>query len=207
MRWDAVFFDFDGVVLDSVHIKAEAFAGMFRPFGEEIASKVVDYHLSHGGVSRFDKIRFWYENFLKQPVDDKKVEELCEQFSRLVFEKVIASPFIDGALDALESAKTLNIPAYVVTGTPHNEIQHIVKSKGIEDYFDEVHGSPGQKDEIIKDILQRKGYLPQNCLFIGDGLTDYKAASKLGLHFLGIVKPGAKSPFPEGTTVSGKVHI
>jgi beta-phosphoglucomutase-like phosphatase (HAD superfamily) len=33
MRYQAIFFDFDGVILDSVHVKTEAFAAMFRKYG------------------------------------------------------------------------------------------------------------------------------------------------------------------------------
>ena len=32
-KWQAVFFDFDGVILDSVDVKTQAFAAMFRAYG------------------------------------------------------------------------------------------------------------------------------------------------------------------------------
>ncbi len=37
-----VFFDFDGVLVDSVNIKTKAFAKLFDPYGQEIEAKVVD---------------------------------------------------------------------------------------------------------------------------------------------------------------------
>ena len=36
-------------------------------------------------------------------------------------------------------------------------------------------------------------------LFVGDTMTDYRAAAATGLPFLGRVPPGERSPFPEGT--------
>lgn len=207
MKWEALFFDFDGVILDSVNVKTEAFAEMFRPYGPEVEAKVIAYHLSHGGVSRFEKFRYWHENYLNCPIENRQVEELSKQFSNLVLKKVIEAPFIDGALKTLKVIKTLNLLAYVVTGTPDDEIQYIVKAKGLEAYFEEVHGSPKRKDEIIYDILKRKGYMPSNCLFIGDAITDYFAARKTGVHFLGFVPKGADSPFPKGTPISAVVTI
>lgn len=207
MKWQAVFFDFDGVILDAVDVKAKAFYDMFRPFGEEIASRVYDYHLSHGGMSRFDKIRYWYENFLNQPVNEEEVRELCSQFSSLVLKQVIASRFVDGALESLKYAQNQGIPAYVVTGTPQDEICQIVEAVGIAGYFDEIHGSPRRKDEIVEDVLDRKGYIPSKCLFIGDGPNDYQAALAAGVQFLGIVNTGSKFSFPAGTRVSSEVYL
>ena len=40
-RWEAVFFDFDGVILDSVDVKTQAFADMFRQYGPEVERAVV----------------------------------------------------------------------------------------------------------------------------------------------------------------------
>jgi beta-phosphoglucomutase-like phosphatase (HAD superfamily) len=41
-RLQAVFFDFDGVILDSVDVKARAFSEMFRDYGPEVEKAVVD---------------------------------------------------------------------------------------------------------------------------------------------------------------------
>ena len=47
MQWQAVFFDFDGVILDSVNVKTHAFSQMFRKYGPEIEESVVRYHLEN----------------------------------------------------------------------------------------------------------------------------------------------------------------
>ena len=52
-------FDFDGVIAESVSAKTDAFREMYLPYGEEIANQVVDYHINHGGVSRFEKFKYW----------------------------------------------------------------------------------------------------------------------------------------------------
>ena len=55
---DNIIFDFDGVITDSVNIKKEAFAELYSKYGSRIQKKVVNHHLEHGGISRFDKIKY-----------------------------------------------------------------------------------------------------------------------------------------------------
>jgi phosphoglycolate phosphatase-like HAD superfamily hydrolase len=202
MNWQAIFFDFDGVILDSVDIKTKAFAKMFRPFGSKTESEVIAYHLANKGVSRYEKFKYYYENILKREISEKELDNLGKKFSDLVLKGVIDSPFIEGALETLNKLYIRKIPAYLVSGTPRNEINHIVTEKGISHYFKEVHGTPRYKDEIIKDILAHNEYQPNKCLFIGDAMSDYNAAKKNDLFFLGVVKKDEISPFPIGTTIS-----
>ena len=51
MRYDAIFFDFDGVIVDSVNIKTQVFYLMYLPYGEDIALKAKQHHIENGGVS------------------------------------------------------------------------------------------------------------------------------------------------------------
>ena len=84
MKWDAVFFDFDGVILDSVNVKTKAFAAMFQSYGPEIENAVVRYHLENGGVDRYEKFKYFYENFLDKHLTQNEMEKLSKQFSQLV---------------------------------------------------------------------------------------------------------------------------
>ncbi len=207
MKWQAVFFDFDGVILDSVDIKTKAFAKMFRSYGTKVEREVVSYHLKHEGISRFKKFRCFYENILKKEITKEKLEHLGEMFTKLVLQGVLESPFMEGALETLQQLDALGVSAYIVSGTPHEEINYIVKEKGLSHFFRAVHGSPRQKAEIIKNILNRNGCQRASCLFIGDAMSDYNAAQETGVCFLGIVKKDEASPFPDGTIVSSAVRL
>ena len=114
MNWEAVFFDFDGVILDSVDVKTKAFAKMFRQYGPEVEKSVVEYHLHNGGVSRFDKFRYYYEEILKKPVDEEIIKNLSKQFSNLVIDGVLAAPFMPGVKESLECLEEKGIPCYIV---------------------------------------------------------------------------------------------
>lgn len=206
MNYRAIFFDFDGVILDSVHVKTQAFAAIFSCYGPEIEKAVVDYHLSNGGVSRFKKFEYYYTYLLHKPLDQETMDDLGKQFNRLVLDKVLASPFIPGAGETLNQLKEHHIPAFVASGTPDEELKLIVEKKDLAEYFLEIHGSPRKKDDIILDIAKRYDYSLSQCLFIGDAMTDYKAAKATGTDFLGVVQNGQESPFPAGTWVKERLE-
>ena len=58
-------FDFDGVILDSVHLKTEAFAELYEKFNNNIVSEVREFHEKNGGMSRFEKIHYYNTILLK----------------------------------------------------------------------------------------------------------------------------------------------
>jgi len=138
-------------------------------------------------------------NILKKKIDEGELHRLGKVFSELVLKEVLASQFVTGALETLNQIKKLNIPAYVASGTPHEEINYIVKKRGLSHFFEEVYGSPRKKNEIINQILEENGFQRSRCLFIGDAISDYNTAIETGICFLGIVKKDDKSPFPNET--------
>jgi len=205
--WQAVFFDCDGVILDSVNVKTKAFAKMFSVYGPEVAAAAVKYHLENGGVSRYDKFRYYYENLLHQPITEEQAIKLGEEFSCLVVDDVVASPYMPGALETLDQLKRKGVPLYLVSGTPQEEIAQIAEKKGFAGYFDEIWGSPAKKWDIVADILARKGHDSLKCVFLGDAMSDYEAAQKNNMRFIGIVPPGKESVFPPGTFITNRVSV
>ena len=207
MKLEAVFFDFDGVILDSVTAKTNAFAEMFRQYGPEVEKQVVDYHIKNGGISRWEKFRHYYKNFLGKPISEAEVRELGQQFSDIALKNVLAAAFIPGAKDTLEALKDAGVPAFVASGTPEEELKHVVAARGLSQYFLEVHGAPKKKAEIVDDLVARHGFNKGNTLFLGDATTDHDAAMKAGVPFIGIVKSLDDSPFPAETCISERVVI
>ena len=51
-----IIFDFDGVILESMDVKTEAFKKLYQPFGSSISNKVVENHLANWGISRYSVV-------------------------------------------------------------------------------------------------------------------------------------------------------
>ena len=84
-----IFFDFDGVLCESENIKGEAFFKLYLPYGEDVAHKVLQHHLAHGGVSRFEKIKYYNKEFLGKEISDAEVNTMAQRFSDMVVNGVI----------------------------------------------------------------------------------------------------------------------
>jgi len=193
----ALFFDFDGVLVDSNTIKSEAFQILFRNYDQAVVDQVIAYHQQHGGISRVEKIRHFFSDILHLPVNENLVQQKADEYSRLVVDKVISAPWIAGARSFLELVPD-RIPIFVISGTPQNELQMIVNKRKSGHYFREVLGSPIKKPEHIGDLQKRYRLNLHACLFVGDAYTDYHAASLYNMPFLGIQGEYA---FPDHVTV------
>ncbi len=197
-RFDAVFLDFDGVLVESAAIKCVAFKALYSRYGQEVASKVVSYHKEYEGISRLVKIRHCHRAFLDIRLNDAELAALGAQFSAIVEKKVIAADWVPGARDFLDAQNGV-LPLFIVSGTPEEELRRIVESRCMSGYFTEVRGSPLDKDEIVRGLLDRYDLKPERTLFVGDAMTDWKAAQACGQGFLGRVLPEQADPFPPGT--------
>lgn len=191
----AVIFDFDGVITESNDIKTEAFAKLFKGEGKRIVKKVVDYHLNNAGVSRYKKFKYIYKEILKRPLKNGKFEMLCARFSELVVEDVVSCPYVKGAKEFLEKHAS-SYKCYVLSATPLEEIKKIITRRKIGHYFSEIYGSPDKKSEVVKKILKGEKLDPKNLLYIGDAMSDYRAAKDSGIHFIARVA-GRNSVFSD----------
>jgi phosphoglycolate phosphatase-like HAD superfamily hydrolase len=182
MKIKNIFFDFDGVLAESVNVKTQAFHDLYLPFSEDIARKVVEHHRAHGGVSRFEKFKIYHQEFLGEIIDDEKVSELANQFSNLVIEGVVNSPEIKGVKVFLEKFYG-KINYWIITGTPTEEMKEIAKEREIIQYFEEICGSPTKKYIWTEYLIEKYNLKREETLFLGDAKSDYNASVKSKLHF------------------------
>ncbi len=194
MTVKAILFDFDGVIVESVHVKTEAFRELFANEPEHLPA-ILSFHLANGGMSRFTKFEVIYRDFLKRPLSVQRSKELGNRFSELVKEKVVMSPYVPGALEFVEKYAS-SIPLFIASGTPHIELIEILSRRNLHGFFREVHGTPRTKTEIIQDILENHHLIPGEMPFVGDAINDYRAAVQAGLPFYGRVPSGVANPFP-----------
>ena len=179
----AIFFDFDGVILESADLKTEAIVGIIPELLPDQREALRRYHLHHVGISRYVKFAWAYRELLGREITAEESERLGREYSRIVYDQVRRAPFVPGAPEALE-ALAPRYPLFVVSGTPTDEVTSLCRDRGIVDFFEEVWGSPREKTDLVRDLLARHELSPGRSLFIGDGFTDYDAARQTGLAFL-----------------------
>ena len=169
-----IFWDFDGVIKDSVVVKSDAFEQLFLPFGDEVAISVREHHEANGGMNRFEKLPI-YLKWAGEEVTAELIDEYARKFSQLAKQKVINSEWVDGISDYLErNYNRQNF--FLITATPQHEIENIIDKLNISKYFKQIIGSPTNKKDAIKNIIVNYSIKPEESIVVGDSVSDYEAA-------------------------------
>jgi|TARA_Y100000310_G_scaffold36997_1_gene34777 HAD superfamily hydrolase (TIGR01549 family) len=197
----AIIFDFDGVIVESVNIKSTAFSEMYKAHGRDVVEKVLAHHLLNGGISRFEKFRFYHKQYLGVSLTKSELAKIANQFSNLVVDKVISAPYVPGAYEFLSEYNNI-YDFYISTGTPDAEIIRILKAKQIEVFFKGVYGSPEKKSEHVRRILSNGEYQKNEVIFVGDSVTDREAARNNNIPFIARVAGGNGKLETEKLTIS-----
>jgi phosphoglycolate phosphatase-like HAD superfamily hydrolase len=193
---DAIFFDFDGVIVDSVRLKERVFHRMMLQHAGDQVDECMAYYQANGGVSRIVKLQRIWADILHRPLSDELLATLGREFADSVYQAVVECDLVPGVAEFLEKWSAA-WACYVISGTPEAELRSIVRARGMERCFRGVYGSPPTKIEIGERILREHGYDPRRVWFIGDATTDRDAARALGTRFVGIDGPHL-TPFLDG---------
>jgi phosphoglycolate phosphatase-like HAD superfamily hydrolase len=177
-----VFWDFDGVIKDSVEVKTQAYFQLFEPFGSVVSKKVREHHEEHGGMSRFDKLPIYLQWAGLEP-NQSNVSEYCEQFTQRVLQGVIDAPWVAGVENYLRSNSNQQ-DFILVSATPQDELEHILHVLDLTKCFAEVYGAPISKRYAMSKTLLTRGLDPHDCLMIGDAQADLDAAAASQVPFL-----------------------
>jgi phosphoglycolate phosphatase-like HAD superfamily hydrolase len=178
----ALFFDVDGVLLDSVPGKGEAFVAAFRDFPEK-ADLIRSFHSTHGGVPRAEKVAMIRQSICGLPSDHQDVIERVRAFSEVVKDFVLASPAITGAAEALESL-TQDYALHAVSATPTAELDEVLEHHGWMELFRSIHGGSAPKAKTLRFLINKHNYSAHACFMIGDSSQDRQAAQANSVPFI-----------------------
>ncbi|EAJ9482394.1 HAD family hydrolase, partial [Campylobacter coli] len=173
-----ILWDFDGVIIDSLAVRDYGFREIFKEFDKVLVEKLIKYHSINGGLSRFHKIRYFFNEILKKDIEDKEVKAYADKFSLIMREELAKSKYL--ILDSVnfieENYKKYNF--HIVSGSEHNELNFLCQKLQINHYFHSINGSPTPKIELVKNLLIKESYKKSETILIGDSINDYEAAKE-----------------------------
>jgi phosphoglycolate phosphatase len=179
----ALVLDFDGVILESNDIKTAAFREVFARFPAH-ASHMMAWHEAHVSASRFVKFEHLVFDRLGRRQDVALVQALAVDFSRLVFDRLLACPEVPGALAFLEEFSP-HLPIHLASVTPEAELMSILERRRLRGFFTTVFGCPPwTKPDAVAAVVDAHGGA-QGILLIGDSPGDRAAAESSGVEFIG----------------------
>lgn len=180
-----VIWDFDGVIVISDAVREKGFRMIFENFASEYVEKIIDYHKANGGLSRYNKIRFFYENIIEQSITNDEVFYLADQFSRIMRKELTNKQLLNCEwLDIMAQLPDV-LNHHIASGSDEKELIFLCKELEIIHFFKSMHGSPTPKTDLVKNILINNHYAKDDTILVGDAINDYKAATENGISFFG----------------------
>jgi len=180
-----ILFDFDGVILDSMPVRDSGFEEIFSDFDDKLVEQLLDYHNKNGGLSRYVKIEYFYNEILGKKISEKDIQNYAKNFSEIMKKKLTNRGYlIPETLDFIKNNfKKYNL--HVVSGSDDKELRFLCKELDISTYFKSIHGSPVHKNKLVERVLSNNSYVKDETVLIGDSVNDCEAADVNGIDFYG----------------------
>ena len=182
-KYDFFIFDCDGVILNSNNLKSMAFAEALIGEPPDLVEEFVEYHKNNGGVSRYEKFRYYYETIKNKVDTENEIENALNNFSNIVSEGLLKCQYIPGVIKFIKKLHLKQKTLFVVSGSDEDELLEVFRKRMISHYFNNIYGSPICKMENTSKVIKLMGK-DQNGLFIGDSKLDYDVAIKYRLDFI-----------------------
>jgi phosphoglycolate phosphatase-like HAD superfamily hydrolase len=182
-KTDCIFWDFDGVLMNSMPVRDKGFELVLSSYPKEQVDRLMQYHRSNGGLSRYVKFRYFFEKILNQPITDEHVQNLAHSFSEIMLQSLLdPSLLIDESWDFVKRYHD-KIDMHIVSGSDGKELNYICTHLGVSGYFKSIQGSPVAKRDLVRNVLADYRY--QCAVLVGDSMNDLDAATVNNIEFVG----------------------
>ena len=181
------FFDCDGVILDSNTVKTEAFRRIGQTYSARDAEALVQYHVEHGGISRYQKLEFFFREIRGDTNYKDKLEQALLEYGRFVSAGLRQCQETVGVRDFLESlSEHGDTLKFVISGSDQEELRGVFKDRGLDRYFEGIFGSPAKKPQILAQLFAQDSVSgpDSDFVFCGDSRHDYEVATENGIEFI-----------------------
>lgn len=184
-KYKTILWDFDGVIMDSMPVRDKGFEIVLKSYPKEQVSILMDYHRENGGLSRYKKFRYFFEEIRKVSITDEEINILAKDFSTVMLQNLLDKNLL--IEDSLRFIKEnyLKYNMHIVSGSDGDELRYICETLGLSEYFISIHGSPTPKNKLVAELLQDRKYQKKETCLIGDSINDLEASSINQISFFG----------------------
>lgn len=180
-----ILWDFDGVIMNSNHIRDLGFERVLEEFPQDQVDKLMDYHRENGGLSRFNKFRYFFEEIRGEEVSESAIELYAEKFSKIMLSLLIDESLLINETVQFIKKEYSNYAMHIVSGSAQVELRYICNELNLSKYFVSIHGSPTPKNDLVSQVIENNTYSIEDCVLIGDSINDYIAAEVNNIDFIG----------------------
>ncbi len=182
-----ILWDFDGVIMNSNEVRDLGFEKVLADFDKQDVEKLLEFHRQNGGLSRYVKFKYFFEDVLGEPtLTEEKLTLYTEKFSSIMKTLLTNKELlIEETVEFIKKQSAAGTPMHIVSGSDQKELRFLCEQLGIDQYFKSIHGSPTPKKQLVANVIDDNGYMKQDCLLIGDSNNDFEAAEHNNIEFYG----------------------
>ena len=193
-------FDFDGTLVNSNIIKSRIFHLVFP----ELSIEVIDALSFSITGNRYEVIK----NLDKKIHESERVYLLADRielFDSIAELAVGLASEVPGVSKFLASANRENIPMFISSATPENQMFDLIHKRGWSKYFKKILGSPSSKvshiQYIQKKVSEMIGVQQESfeIVYIGDTRRDFDASIEANIKFTGVFIDGHLPEWASGS--------
>ena len=180
-----ILWDFDGVILDSMPTRGYGFKKVLEDYPDNEVEKLLVFHKENGGLSRYVKFRYFFEEVRDDSLSEEKLSRLANSYSEIMRERLCESEnLISEAVNYIKKNQH-SFTMHIVSGSDGNELRYLCNQLNISQYFKTIEGSPTPKIKLIGNLIQKFNYTPKELCLIGDSKNDLEAAEANKIDFFG----------------------
>ena len=184
-KYSTIFWDFDGVIINSDEVRTEGFKHIFDSYSKEYIDKLINYHTINGGLSRYEKIEYFSQKILDKRLNDQEKREFAQLYGNYCRERLCNKNLLIKSSISFIKENHKNFNFHLVSASDEKELVYLCSKLDIKKYFKTISGSPINKIENIKKLLKTNNYNESNCCLIGDSINDKFAATENRICFFG----------------------
>ncbi len=201
MRYKAVIFDMDGVLIDSEPLHQKVGLKMLQELGIPITKEMFMRFTGSTVISM-------WETLVKEYGLKQNPEELTSTYNRHFIEKLISLSDIKlmgGVLDVLKNLHSKGIPVALASSSTREVIEAVLQKFGIAQYFQVIVSGDDVKyskphPEIFLLAAKKLNMSPNNCIVVEDSTNGVLAAKHAGIYCVGFKPKSNRHELLEAST-------
>lgn len=180
-----IFWDFDGVIMDSMPVRNKGFELVLAEYPEDEVARLMDFHLANGGLSRYVKFRYFFEEIRGVSITENDINKWATKFSSVMRRELLDKKLLIEDSISFIQQNHHKYTMHIVSGSDQAELRYLCEQLDLDSYFDSIHGSPTPKKQLVQELINNKAYPASEAVLIGDSFNDFEAAETNNIDFLG----------------------
>ena len=184
-----IIFDFDGVIINSMDVRANGIKDIFSHYDKNLVDKFIEYYRYNAGLSKFIKIKYFYNEILGKDISEERIDEYSNKLSIIMKKKLISKEVLieDTCKFIKNNYEKFNF--HIASGSEESELIFLCDKLEISKYFKSIKGAPIHKNDLVKNIIDKNNYNRKETILIGDSINDFDAAKINNIGFVGYNNP------------------